>query len=130
MKNHINKDPILIHDGDNSHIELIEMLKVKDEFFKTNLQKNLTDEDNPLTPINQINSYIKKFIRIHEGFSRDDIQDWMNLISFILNKPENRYEKLKIFIEMAISSRKRVKFRDVMSKKDAKYAKLHQHCAN
>ena len=34
-------------------------------------------------------------MRNHEGFSRDNIQDWMNLISFIINDPENRYAYYK-----------------------------------
>ena len=49
---------------------------------------------------------MKKFMRNHEGFSRDNIQDWMNLISFIINEPENRYDKLKLFLKMAISAPK------------------------
>jgi len=57
-------------------------------------------------------------MRNHEGFSRDNLQDWMNLISFIISDPENRYEKiLKKFLKMALSSPKKVKYRGVMSKK-------------
>ena len=41
----------------------------------------------------------------------------MNLVSFILLLPHNRYEKIKEFIELAIISPGRVKYRDVMSKK-------------
>jgi hypothetical protein len=61
--------------------------------------------------------YLYLFIHKTLPFSRDNIQDWMNLISFILNEPENRYDKLKLFLKMAISSPKKVRFRDVMSKK-------------
>ena len=53
----------------------------------------------------------------HEGFSRENLQDWMNLISFIINDPENRYDKIKKILKMALSSPKKVKYRDVMSKK-------------
>ena len=52
-----------------------------------------------------------------EGFSRENLQDWMNLISFIINDPENRYDKIKKILIMALSSPKKVKYRDVMSKK-------------
>ena len=58
-----------------------------------------SEEENPLTLINKIHSHMKKFRRNHEGFSRDNIQDWMNLISFIINDPENRYDKLKLFLK-------------------------------
>ncbi|MBR0420413.1 MAG: hypothetical protein IJI66_14720 [Erysipelotrichaceae bacterium] len=59
-------------------------------------------------------------MRQHGGYNRDDLQDWMNLISFILNDPEDRYEKVDKFINMALSSPTRVRYRDVMSKKRTK----------
>ena len=117
MKCHIKPKSKLIHDGEHSHQVLIDELNLEEEFVKSSYQEYLNEKDNPLTPINKIHSYIKKFMRNHEGFSRDNLQDWMNLISFILNDPENRYDKLKIFLKLAISSPKRVKYRDVMSKK-------------
>ena len=117
MKCHIKPKSKLIHDGEHSHQALIDELNLEEEFVKSSYQEYLNEKDNPLTPINKIHSYIKKFMRNHEGFSRDNLQDWMNLISFILNDPENRYDKLKIFLKLAISLPKRVKYRDVMSKK-------------
>lgn len=41
----------------------------------------------------------------------------MNLISFIINDPENRYDKLNKFLKIAITTPKRVKYRDIMAKK-------------
>ena len=117
MINHIKPGSNFIHDDDHSHQMLIQELDLHEKFCKSITQKNLCEKDNPLTPVNKIHSYIKKFMRNHEGFSRDNLQDWMNLISFIINEPENRYEKLKLFLKMAISSPKKVKYRDVMSKK-------------
>ena len=96
---------------------MVKELDLTEEFCKSSYQEFLSKEENPLTPINKIHSYIKKFMRNHEGFSRDNIQDWMNSISFIINVPENRYDKLKLFLKMAISAQKKVRFRDVMSKK-------------
>ena len=96
---------------------MVKELDLTEEFCKSSYQEFLSEEENPVTSINKIHSYIKKFMRNHEGFSRDNIQDWMNLISFIINDPENRYDKLKLFLKMAISAPKKVRFRDVMSKK-------------
>lgn len=59
-------------------------------------------------------------MRAHGGYDRDNLQDYMNLISFILNEPNDRYEKVDLFINMALNSPKRVKYRDVMSKKQTK----------
>ena len=117
LKGHIKPGSKLIHDDEHSHQVLVKELDLKEEFCKSSYQEFLTEEENPLTPINKIHSYMKKFMRNHEGFSRDNIQDWMNLISFIINDPENRYDKLKLFLKMAISTPKKVRFRDVMSKK-------------
>ena len=41
----------------------------------------------------------------------------MNLIWFILSKPQNRYEKIRKFFGNAVCTHKRVKYRDVMSKR-------------
>lgn len=41
----------------------------------------------------------------------------MNLISFIINDSENRYDKLKIFLNKALTTPKLVRFRQAMSKK-------------
>ena len=82
-------------------------LELKEEFCKSAHQEYLTNTDNPLTPINKIHSYIKKFMRNLEGFSRENLQDWMNLISFIINDPENRYDKIKKILIMALSSPKK-----------------------
>ena len=59
-------------------------------------------------------------MREHGGFNRDNLQDWMNLISFILSNPQDRYEKVDLFINMALNSSNVVKYRAVMSKNSAK----------
>jgi transposase-like protein len=117
LRNHLKPGSKLIHDDEHSHQALIKELNLKEEFCKSSYQEYLSEDENPLTPINKIHSYIKKFMRNHEGFSRDNLQDWMNLISFIINDPANRYEKLKIFLKMAISKPNLVRYRQVMSKK-------------
>ena len=63
---------------------------------------------------------MKQFIRNHGGYDRDHLQDWMNLFWFIVNEPKDKYDKVLKFIELAINSPKRVKYRDVMSKSKLK----------
>ena len=46
-------------------------------------------------------------MRNHEGFSRENLQDWMNQISFIINDPEHRYDKIKKILKMELSSQKK-----------------------
>ena len=60
---------------------------------------------------------MKRFIRQHGSYDRDNLQDWMNLFYFIVNDAKDKYDKVLKFIELAINSPKRVKYRDVMCKK-------------
>lgn len=63
-----------------------------------------------------MHSLIRKFMNTHSGYNRDNLQDWMNLIVFILSEPNNRYEKVVNFIEMAANSNSKLTYRDLMSK--------------
>jgi len=119
--NHIKPGSKIIHDGDNSHSILVETLNLESEEHPTAETKGLKDKDNPLEPINTLHSYLKRFFREHNGYNRDELQDWLNLLWFILNDPSNKYDKVLEFIRIAISSPKRVRYRDVMSKNDDDY---------
>lgn len=55
-------------------------------------------------------------MRAHGGYDKRHLQDWMNLFWFIMNGPKDKFDKVKIFIERAINTRKRVKYRDAMKK--------------
>ena len=50
----------------------------------------------------------------HGSYNREQLQDWMNLLWFILNPPNDKYAKVLKFIEIAITAPKRVKYRDSM----------------
>lgn len=113
----IQKGSHLIHDEERSHGVLIRNLSLTSEVYSTKYTKGLSDKDNPLDPINNIHYLIKRFMREHGGFERESLQDWMNLIWFILSKPNDVYLKIEKFIKLAISTSHRVKYRDVMSKK-------------
>lgn len=114
---HIERGSHLIHDGERSHGILIRELNLTSEVYDTEATKGLSDDMNPLDPVNNIHDLAKRFMKAHGGYNRDNLQDWMNLIWFILSEPQNRYEKIYKFINLAINSPKRVKYRDVMSKK-------------
>ena len=120
LGSHIKPGSHLIHDGERSHGVLIRRLNLTEEVYKTKDTSNLKDEDNPLDPINKIHALSKRFMKSHGGYKREDLQDWMNLIWFILSEPNNRYEKIRKFFNIAVCTHKRVKYRDVMSKKSDK----------
>ena len=114
---HIKPKSHLIHDGEKAHSVLVENLELTHEVYDSNELKNLPDEENPLDSINEIHSLAKRFMRAHGGYDRKNLQDWMNLISFILSEPKGRYEKIDLFINMALNSIRVVKYRNVMSRK-------------
>lgn len=116
----IQKGSHLIHDGERSHGILIRELKLTSETYSTEYTKNLEDDKNPLDPINNLHALIKRFMKQHGGYNRDTLQDWMNLVWYILSPPNNVYEKIEKFFKIAICTPNRVKYRDIMSKKAIK----------
>ena len=117
---HIKEGSHLVHDGEKSHRVLIEQLGLTSEEYDSDELKKLSDKDNPLDPINEIHSLAKRFMKAHGGYNRDNLQDWMNLIAFLLSELKNRYEKIDLFINMALNSPQVVKYRDAMSRKASK----------
>ncbi len=120
LGSHIRPGSHLIHDGEKSHRILIEKLSLTHEEYDSKELKKLPDKENQLDPVNEIHSLAKRFMRAHGGYDRENLQDWMNLIAFILSAPKDRYEKIDLFINMALNSTHVVKYRDVMSKKLSK----------
>lgn len=49
---------------------------------------------------------LKSFLNSHSGFNRDDLQNYLNLFSFIVNAPYNKLEKVKILLDKAICNPK------------------------
>lgn len=117
---HIKEESTIIHDGDNSHDVLIERLQLKSEVHTTDETKGMKDDSNPLYRVNHCHDLLKRFMKAHGGYDRDNLQDWLNLFWFMTNGPEDRYDKVLRFIELAISAPKVVRFRDVMLKKSTK----------
>lgn len=114
--NHIKEKSKLIHDLEKSHNVVVEKLHLLSESYDSQIIKKLKDEDNPLRPINDLHRLLKTFMSSHGGYNRDELQDWLNLFWFIVNGPKDRYEKVLLFIEKAIKTRKSVKYRDFYSK--------------
>ena len=108
---HISKNSFLIHDEDPSHSVIIDELKLVHEAYKSYEIKKLKDNENPLTPINNYHSLLKKFLKAHSGFKIENLQDWLNLFWFISNTPDNKYDKVLSFIKLAVSKKKVVRFR-------------------
>ncbi len=118
---HIKEGSTIIHDEEKSHNILVESLNLNEERYSSIEIKKLEDDKNPLQPVNHLHSLLKRFMRMHGSYERNNLQDWMNLFYFIMNEPHDKYDKVLKFIELAVLSPKRVKFREVMSKKGHEY---------
>lgn len=117
LKDRIAPGSTLVHDGDNSHSLLIKELGLESELHPTSETKGMRDADNPMDEVNAVHALLKAFLRSHASFKRRDLQGWLNLFWFIWSDPPSRAEKVAKFIEMAVSERKRIKYRDVYGKK-------------
>ena len=53
---------------------------------------------------------------MHGEYTREDLQDLVNLIRFILSKANSGYEKTDLFLNMALSATGKVRYRNRMAK--------------
>jgi len=108
---HIKEGSFLVHDMEKSHSILVSKLKLTSEVHDSRDTKKLVDKDNPLDPINQVCRLLKLFLKAHSGFMRKDLQDYLNLFCFIMNPPNNKYEKLEKLLNLAVHYPKTHRFR-------------------
>ena len=103
---------MVVHDGDNSHKALVESLGLKEEIHTTAETKGIADDKNPMEPINEVHRYLAGFIGAHSGFSREELQGWLNLFCFYWNTCGSAFEKAQAFIELAVKKRAKLRYRD------------------
>ena len=108
----IARGSMVVHDGDNSHKALVESLGLKEEIHTTAETKGIADDKNPMEPINEVHRYLAGFIGAHSGFSREELQGWLNLFCFYWNTCGSPFEKAQAFIELAVKKRTKLRYRD------------------
>jgi len=106
----------LVHDGERGHNAVIDALALKSEVHTSAETRGMKDEDNPLDEINDLHDKMEKFMRAHSGYDRASLQDWMNLFWLLTNGPRDKMDKVKWFLEMALSKKIRIKYRDRFGK--------------
>ena len=50
------------------------------------------------------------FLNAHSGFSRDDLQNYLNLYSFVINPPSDHLEKVEKIINLVFENPKSLKY--------------------
>jgi len=103
--NHIEEGSHLIHDTGWTHQTIIDQYHLSDEVYNAAEIKRLPDKDNPMNPVNQTCNLMKKFLNAHSGFLREDLQDYLDLLAFIINPPASKHKKLEIFMNRAMTLR-------------------------
>ena len=111
-KDHIASGSALIHNKGKTHKKLVEKLKLKSISYSSVKLKGLADIENPLDPVNRIHCLLKMFLNAHSGFCREEIQDYLNLYSFVINAPSDHLEKVEIIINSVFENPKSLKYRD------------------
>ena len=106
---HIQDGATIIHDAEKAHNALVKAKNLKSIVYPSAEAKKNPDL---LAPINKYHSLLARFMREHSGFDRGHLQDWMNLFWFITNGPENHFEKVAWFMDMAMKKKVTLRYRD------------------
>lgn len=112
FSSHISPGSNLIHDKEKGHNKLVKLLNLSEERYDSSELKGVEDSQNPLEPINRQCRLLKQFLNAHSGFNRDDLQDYLNLFTYIMNPPEDPFEKVDFLLNVAIHSDILLKYRD------------------
>lgn len=117
LSSHIKPSSTMVDDKEKAHLALAESLGLARESHPSAKLKNLADEDNPMNEVNTVHRLFKKFMSRHGSYDRSDLQSWCDLFAFIFAHHGNVAEMVRDFLKLAISTKKVLRFRDVMNKK-------------
>lgn len=109
--NHIAPGSTLIHDKETAHKKLVEKLSLKSVAYASRDLKRLADSENPLDPVNRIHYLLKMFLNSHSGFTRDDLQGYLNLYAFTINPPSEPLEKVEKILNLVFQNPKSLRYR-------------------
>lgn len=117
MKNHIACHSTMIDDEEKSHQILVDEYHLERISYSSQETSGMDDDANPMNMINTLHKFFKKFMSRHGSYDRDELQSWCNLFCFMYNHKGEVAEMTKDFLKMAISTKKVMRYRDVMAKK-------------
>jgi len=112
FRNHIKLGATLIHDKESAHNKLVKELSLKSMAYDSRNLKGLSDNDNPMNPVNRVHAILTKFLNSHSGFKRRDLQGYLNLFALVSNPPYDLLEKVEIVIKLAFQNPKLLRYRD------------------
>ena len=83
----------VVHDMETAHNKLVRELKLVSETHNGKALMGVPDKQNPLQPVNHMCFLLKAFLRAHSGFSRDDLDGYLNLFHVMMNDPADKMEE-------------------------------------
>jgi len=87
------------------------MLNLESEAYDSREIKKLPDSKNPLNPVNQLCRLLQMFLHSNAGFTREDLQGYLNMFFVIMNPPENKYEKIEKILELGFQKSVLLRYR-------------------
>lgn len=108
----VERGTLLVHDMEPAHNRLVRGLGLASEAHNAKEASRLPDKDNPLRPVNRECDRLKKFLRSHSGFRREDLQGWLDLFAVIRNPPEDPLEKVAWVLDRAMRNPVTLRYRD------------------
>jgi hypothetical protein len=103
---------VLVHDSERSHTPVVKSLTLESQKYDSRKLKNLPDEENPLSDIDDVCFLLKHFLHAHSGFKEIELQGYLNLFAFYMNKPNDTLEKVRLIILCNLYLHKTLKYRD------------------
>lgn len=111
FKDRIERGSELIHDREKTHRRLVEHLCLTSTSYSSKELKRLPDKENPLDPVNNIHYMLKRFLDAHSGFSRKELDGYLNLYAFTHNPPHDPLEKVEMLLNMAFDNPRKLRYR-------------------
>ena len=112
FKSRIERGSELIHDREKTHRRLVEHLDLTSTTYLAKELKGLPDKENPLDPVNHTHYMLKRFLNAHSGFSRDELDGYLNLYAFVHNPPCDPLEKVELLLNMAFDNPHSLRYRE------------------
>ena len=121
--NHIAPESVLVHDGEDYHTPVIQALHLSEEVHPSKSTRGLRGDLNPMEPINAITRELKRLLTSKAGYRKAELAGCLNLVAFDLNTPGTAYDKAKVLLEMALTKRAKLRYRDWSGSKTIKTKK-------
>ena len=108
----IQRGSHLTHDMERGHAGIVRELGLTESVYNSKEVCKLPDRENPLAQVNTLCFLLKRFLKAHPGFKRDNLQGFLDLFYVIANPPDNKMEKAAFVLDRAMRNPNTLRFRE------------------